>query len=156
METGLLHLHNILRWVVLLTAAWALIRGASGLAGRRAYTATDRRAALFFLISAHLQLVLGLTLYFTRGWAAQLASAGSALMTNKALRFWAVEHMAGMILGILFITIGYSSAKRAKADRAKFSRWFWWSVAGIIAILVTIPWPGREEVGRSLLPGMGE
>ncbi len=154
METGLLHLHNFTRWLVLVFGVWALYRGATGLGGRRAFTATDRKASLWLLIATHLQLVLGLVLYFTRGWASQLVNGGSAIMKNKALRFWTIEHGPVMILAIALITIGYSAAKRGATDKVKFNRWFWFTLAGFVIVLATIPWPGRELVGRGLFPGM--
>jgi len=154
MESGLLHLHNLLRWAVLLTGLWALYRGATGLSGRRPFSNTDRKAALWLLISTHLQFVLGVVLYFMRGWASQLANGGSAIMQNKAMRFWTVEHGPVLILAVVFITIGHSAAKRASTDKAKFSRWFWWTLVGFIIILSAVPWPWRELVGRGLFPGM--
>lgn len=154
METGLLHLHNITRWAVLIFGAWALYRGATGLGGRRVFSTTDRRASLWLLTSAHIQFVLGLALYFMRGWAPKLVSGDAMVMKNDAWRFWTIEHGPVMILAIVFITIGYSGAKRAATDKAKFARWFWWTVAAFVIILVTIPWPGRELVGRGLFPGM--
>lgn len=154
METGLLHLHNFIRWLFLIFGAWALYRAATGLGGRRPFASTDRKASLYLLIATHLQLVLGLVLYFTRGWASQLVNGGSGIMQNKALRFWTVEHGPGMLLAVALITIGYSAAKRGATDKSKFNRWFWYSLIGFIIVLVTIPWPNRELVGRGLFPGM--
>jgi len=160
METGLLHLHNIARWAVVIFGLLALYRGATGLGGRRAYTPADRKTALWLLISTHIQLVLGLVLYFLRptregSWASMLINGGSAVMKDKVLRFWTIEHGPVMILAVVFITIGYSASKRATTDKARFGRWFWWTLAGFIIVLSAIPWPWREAVGRGLFPGVG-
>lgn len=154
METGLLHLHNLLRWAVLFTGVWALLRAAGGLGGRKAFTPADKRAGMFFMISCDIQLLLGFALYFMRGWASQLANGGGAVMANKALRFWSVEHMVGMLLAIILVHLGYSAAKSNRPDAQRFRRWFWFSLIAIIIMLVTIPWPFREGIGRGLFPGM--
>lgn len=152
MEQGLLHLHNFMRWVVLLFVVLSLFKGLSGMNGKKVFAAGDKRIALFMMISADIQLLLGLVLYFMKGWHNTLAS-GTA-MSNKALRFWSVEHIAGMLIAIILIHIGYSSVKKNITDGAKFKKLFWFTFIALIIILATIPWPGRELVGRPLFPGM--
>jgi hypothetical protein len=69
-----------------------------------------------------------------------LADMGSA-MKDKMLRFWAVEHIAVMILSILIITVGNAMAKRATTDGEKFKKIFIYFTIGLILILISIPWP---------------
>ena len=156
MENGLLHLHNFLRWVVLLTGVWALIRAAGGLSGRKAFTAADKRAGMFFMISCDVQLLLGLTLYFLRPWASVLGNQGMAVMRDSVTRFWAIEHISGMLIAIVLVHIGYAAAKSDRPDAARFRRWFWFTLIAILVMLATIPWPGRGPgIERGLFPGMG-
>lgn len=152
METGLLHLHNFMRWVVLITALIALFRGIGGLGGNKAFGKADKRAALFFMISCDIQLLLGLFLYFGKGWFNVLTSGG--FMKLPAQRFWAMEHMLGMLIAIVLVHLGYSAVKKNVADKTKFSRWFWYSLVALLIIIATIPWPFRESVARGLFPGM--
>lgn len=153
METGLLHLHNLLRWLVLITALVALVRGLGGLGGNKAFGKADKRAGLFFMICCDIQLLLGLALYFMKGWFNVLTSGGG-FMKIQAQRFWAMEHLVGMLIAIILVHIGYSATKKNISDKAKFSRWFWYSFIAVVLILATIPWPFRENIGRALFPGM--
>ncbi len=153
MQTGLLHLHNILRWIVILFLLLTLIRSLLGLTSGSNFTNGDRKTALFLLISVDTQLLLGISLYFLKGWQNVLAS-GTA-MANPASRFWSVEHWLGMLIGIVLIHIGYVQVKKKITNRAKYSRLFLYTLIAAIIMLVSIPWPFREFVGRSLFPGMG-
>ena len=153
MQQGLLHLHNFMRWAVLLFALLTLVRSVGGLGGKKIFTSGDRKTALFLMISADVQLLLGFALYFMKGWAEVLAS-GADIMSNKVNRFFAVEHITGMLIAIVLIHIGYSAAKKNIPDSSKFKKLFWFTLIAVIIILATIPWPGRELVGRPLFPGM--
>jgi hypothetical protein len=142
----MLHLHNFMRWLVLLTGIWAVLRTLPMLSGKRPVLNSDRKAGLFFMISCDIQLLLGLYLYFSRGWATQLSNGG--VMGNAGMRFWTVEHSVGMLLAILLAHIGYASLKRGVGKRAGIMFLF-----SLLIILLTIPWPFREAIGRGLFPG---
>lgn len=141
----LLRSHNGLRWVVLVLMVLALVRALSGLFGRRGFSDADRKVALFAMVSLHLQLVLGLILYFMSPTVELALTDMGEAMKSKTLRFWAVEHMATMILGIILATIGYSRSKRASNDMSKFRRIAVFYGLGLLFILVSIPWPFRME-----------
>lgn len=153
MQQGLLHLHNFLRWLVLLFAVLTLVRSMRGMGGAHAFTKSDKRMALFLMISCDIQLLLGLALYFMKGWMTVLAS-GADVMGNKYNRFFAVEHLTGMLIAIVLIHIGYSSVKKNIPDSSRFKKLFWFTLIALVIILATIPWPGRELIGRPLFPGM--
>lgn len=152
MDTGILHLHNLLRWLVLLFAVWTIFQSVTGLSGKKTFTSADKRPAMLLMITADVQFLLGLVLYFMRGWWNVLMTGG--FMEIAAQRFWTIEHMIGMIFGIILIHIGYSATKKNITDKGKFKRLFWFTLIGLIVIIATIPWPFREAVGRGLFPGM--
>lgn len=152
MLTGIQHLHNFLRWFVIIFALWTIVKSMSGMSGNKPFGKSDKRPALLLMITVDIQLVLGLILYFGKGWWNVLTSGG--FMKIAAQRFWAMEHMVGMLIGIILIHIGYSSIKKNIPDGAKFKKVFWFTLIGFIIILATIPWPFREAVGRGLFPGM--
>lgn len=152
MATGMLHLHNFMRWLVVLFALWTMLKMIGGMSGGKSFTKADKRPALFLMISVDIQLILGLYLYISKGWGTVLTSGG--VMKNAAQRFWAVEHIFGMLLGIILIHVGYSAIKKNIEDKAKFKKVFWFTLIGFLVILATIPWPFRELVGRPLFPGM--
>ena len=153
MDTGLLHLHNFLRWAVIILAVLTLVKAAMGMSGNKPFTNGDRKTALFLMISCDIQLLLGLALFFMRGWFNALSSGGA--MAQRYTRFFTVEHGLGMIAAIVLIHIGYSATKKAIADEAKHKRLFWFTLVAMILILATVPWPWRDEIARPLFPGMG-
>ncbi|RYE24964.1 MAG: hypothetical protein EOP51_05635 [Sphingobacteriales bacterium] len=142
-----------MRWVILVFILLTLIRSMRGMGGGKAFTAGDRKVAMFMMISADIQFLLGIDLYFMKGWFTVLTS-GADIMANKVNRFFTVEHAVGMIIAIALIHIGYSSVKKNIADQAKFKKLFWFTLIALLVILITIPWPGRELIGRPMFPGM--
>lgn len=63
-------------------------------------------------ISSHLQLALGLLLWWSQGYLSQLSQDTQSVMSDKALRILAVEHPVTNILAIALITIGFISIKK--------------------------------------------
>ena len=76
------------------------------------------------------------------------------VMKDSAARFWAVEHMTGMIIGILLITLGKSVAKKNFNDALKHKRSAILFTLALVIILLTIPWPFRVGICRPWFPGM--
>ncbi len=157
MDTALNHLHNIMRWAVLLFGVLTLISGLRGLNGKRDFTNSDKRNALFLLIACDIQLLLGLALYFMKGYH-RVFSGGAMgeVMKNQPMRFWSVEHITGMLIAIILVHVGYAGTKGSRPPAAKFRRLFWCTFIALLIIAVTIPWPFRAAgVARPWMPGMG-
>ena len=72
-----------------------------------------------------------------------MADMGEA-MKDAVLRFWAVEHMLSMIVGIIIITLGRIMAKKAKTDSTKFRRQAIYFTLAMVIIFAAIPWPWAE------------
>jgi len=144
-----LTLHNILRWLVLLTGLLAVIGAIGGLSGRKPYTARDSRMNLFFMISCDIQLLLGLVLFMTNGWWARIRDSGmGTVMKDSYNRFFTVEHAMIMIIAWILVHIGRSSVKKAATDTARHRKVLLFSGIALLLILISIPWPFREIVGR--------
>jgi hypothetical protein len=154
MYTGMIHLHSILRWVVLLVALWAIIKMAAGRSGNKAFTASDKRPALFFLITMDLQLLVGLVLYFIGNFGIKNIQAQGMgnLMKDAIGRFFAVEHTLGMVIAVILVHIGYAATKSNISDKKKFSKAFNLFLIALLIILISIPWPFRD-LGRNWWPG---
>lgn len=132
--------HSGLRWLVLLFLVLAIFSSLSKWQGNKPYTANDKRFSLLALIFTHIQLILGLILYFI---SPKVRFSGD-VMGNTMLRFYTVEHISLMLIAIVLITMGYSRAKRATTDMAKFKQTFWFYLIGLLLILISIPWPFRN------------
>ncbi len=114
----MLALHSLARWAVLLVGVWAVIRAISGWLGRKPWGPDDDRAGSLFAMSVDLQFLLGLLLYlfFSPITRAAFSDFGLAMRTS-ALRFWAVEHVATMVLAVALVHIGRVRARRRTESR---------------------------------------
>ena len=157
MDTTILqNIHSILRWAVLLFGLLSLITGLRGIGGGRDFTHGDKRTALYFLLSCDTQLLLGLALYYFKGYWRLFSTVGmKEMMKVQSMRFWSVEHITGMVIAIILVHIGYAGTKGARPPKAKFRRLFWCSLIALLLIAVTIPWPFRGPgIARPWIPGM--
>lgn len=134
------HTHSGLRWLLLLALLGLLITVIVQLAGKKEYTESTRKLSLFALIFSHLQLLIGLVLYFI---SPKVIFAGES-MGNALTRFFLVEHISLMIIALVLITIGYSKAKKALTAKAKLKKTLWFYGLGLLLILLAIPWPWQQ------------
>ena len=151
MYSAFLIIHSVVRWVVVLAGLVVLARAISGITGRRDWKPSDNAAVKLFSISLDIQFVIGLLLYvwlspFIRDAWADMA----ATMRNAPLRFFAVEHLTGMIVGIALAHIGKSKIGKAADAAAKHKLAAIFFGLAMVAILLSIPWPGTPG-GRPLL-----
>ncbi|HEY1023539.1 MAG TPA: cytochrome B [Sphingobacteriaceae bacterium] len=104
--------HSGLRYLVLLLIVLALIQSLAGWFGKKSYTNGNRKLNLFAMVSAHVQLLLGLILYFLSPYVrySDMATA----MKDEVLRYWTVEHAAMMIFALILITVGHARSKKAQ------------------------------------------
>jgi uncharacterized membrane protein len=135
MYTGLTHAHSGLRWLVLLFLVLAIFN---------AYGAWKKdgnlsKMSLFALITTHIQLIIGLVLYFISPYV----TFEEGFMKDAIYRFYTVEHISLMLLAIFTITVGYSRAKRKTETSAKGRTTFLYYLIGLVLILLAIPWPFR-------------
>ena len=154
MYQGLLHLHNLLRWIILILLVWNIVRHFT--AGKNPFNGTDKKLGLFLLISAHITLLLGLYQWFTGPMGYQnIKNLGmGVVMKDSAMRFWAVEHLTGMLIAIVLITIAKGVAKKNLSDEKKHSKTAVLLVIALVVILAVVPWPFREAIARPRFPGM--
>jgi hypothetical protein len=156
--TGLLHLHNVMRWVILILLLVAIFKAFTGMNSRQAYNNGDKKVSLFLMISAHITLLIGLYQWIVGPWGLRnIQSLGfGEVMKNGIHRFWAIEHLTGMLIAIILITIGKGVGKKNIPDASKHKKAFWFFLIALFIILLTVPWPFREGIGRPLLPGQHE
>lgn len=145
-----LTIHSWLRWIVLLTGIVAFLRSAIGASRRSTWTPADDRAGFWFGTVLDTQFLLGLVLYIFLSPLTHAAfrDLGEA-MRNAGLRFWAVEHVFGMIIGVALVHVGRVRARKTDSLRRHRVVAIFFGLA-LVAILVSIPWPGMPA-GRPLL-----
>lgn len=138
MYNGLVHAHSGLRWLVLFFLVAAIGMAWRGWSNKQVYPSS--KMPLFGLIFTHIQLILGLVLYFLSPKVQFTADT----MKNAVLRFYTVEHISLMLVAIVLITLGYSKAKRQQSAIQGHKTIFNYYLIGLILILVSIPWPFRN------------
>jgi hypothetical protein len=149
MYSTALIIHSWLRWIVLLTGLVAFFRAATGASGRSSWRPVDDRAGFWFVTALDLQVLIGLLLYFFLSPVTREAmhDFGGA-MKNAGLRFWGIEHVFGMLLGVAFAHIGRVRARKTDSLRRHKVTAVFFGLA-LAVLLVSIPWPGTAN-GRPL------
>ncbi|MBL7953245.1 MAG: hypothetical protein JNM62_16175 [Flavobacteriales bacterium] len=138
MYTGLKHFHSFVAYIALLALTIAVVHAVISLVNKRPFTPTSKKIVLFGLVSAHVQMLFGLFLYFTSPMG--FTNLNGEAMGNSLSRLFALEHPLIMLLGIVVITIGYSKAKRTTDDQRKFKLISRMYAVGLVLILSRIPW----------------
>ncbi|MBC7950054.1 MAG: hypothetical protein H7Y42_19370 [Chitinophagaceae bacterium] len=149
MYNFLMHLHSIGRWIVLLLLIIAIFN--SGVAGKRPWIRTDARTGTFLMIFADLMLLVGLVQWYfgPKGYKLIEENGMSTVMKDSYFRFFAIEHITGMLIAIILIHIGKAQAKRQIGDKAKHRNTVIFYLIALIIILAMIPWPFRAVGGNS-------
>jgi hypothetical protein len=142
--TFLLHLHSVIRWIILLLLVVAIFN--SLVAGKRPFIKSDARTGSILVIFADLTLLIGLALWYfgPRGYKVIDSMGMSAAMKDPVARFFAVEHIAGMVIAIILLHIGKAQGKKAISDKAKHKRTLIFYLLALLIILISIPWPFRQ------------
>lgn len=144
MVTGLLHLHNALRWVILILLLISLFQAL-------VKKESVQKWSWFLMISAHFMLLLGLYQWIAGryGIAKGLPDDVPSLMKDTFYRFYWIEHPISMIIAVVLITIA-----RRKAKALQYGKVVGFLVAAVILLAVAVPWPFRNEaIARGLFPG---
>lgn len=131
--------HSGWAYLALLLLVVAVINAVIGITSKKEFTAKDRKIALFGLIATHIQLVVGLILYFVSEVGFKAFSTEGA-MKIPALRLTMLEHPLINIIAITLITIGWSKHKKATSSEAKFKSIAVFFGLGLLLILSRIPW----------------
>jgi hypothetical protein len=149
MYTVLLYLHSWLRWAVLILALIVIAKSFLGWFNKKDYTASDNKFATFYIASVHSQFLIGLLLYvfFSPITGAAFADFGAA-MKNSGLRFFAVEHLLGMVIAVALAQTGRSLSKKAKDSVSKHKKLALFATISLIIMLAAIPWPALRPLFR--------
>jgi hypothetical protein len=144
-----LSVHSWLRWVILILGLVAVVRAIGGRGGRP-WTSADESVGKWFIASLDLQFLVGLLLY---AWLSPLTRAAFAdfggAMRNSGLRFFAVEHLLGMVLAVALAHIGRVRSRKETTDARRHHVAALFYGIALIILLASIPWPGMPA-GRPL------
>lgn len=131
------HAHSGFRWIVLTLLVVAVLGALIGWIGKKEISARDIFINKWTLVTSHLQIVIGLVLYFV---SPKVVFAGTS-MKDGVLRFFLVEHLVLMIAAVVLITVGHARQKRKEVGPLRHRTIFWYYAIALLLILAGIPWP---------------
>ncbi len=140
LHSGLLDLHNLLRWVVV---AFALVAILGALFARR-WTPAQASIGRWFSILFGVQVLVGLVLWFVSPLVQGAMGDMGAAMRVPEQRFFLLEHPLLMVIAVALVGIG--GARARKTDNPRVALVFYLLAAAAMAY--AIPWD------RPLMPGM--
>jgi hypothetical protein len=144
-----LALHSWLRWIALVSGVGATL---ATVRDQSSVTETGRadRWGLALMMALDIQLLLGLLLYLVVSPNMEaIRSDFGAAMKDPAARFWAVEHLAMMLVAVVLVHVGRILGRKAKTAQAKRTRLLICFGLATLLMLLGIPWPGMAS-GRPL------
>lgn len=142
MYTGLLHTHSLLRYFILIALVVVIVKGVIGLINKQPYGKWDNKLGLYLFIFTHMQLLVGLILYFV----SPFVKFGSETMSDKVTRYWTVEHVLSMLVAVVLITLARTTSKKMANDADKHKRMVIFNFAALVVILAMIWLSGRKVI----------
>jgi len=134
--------HSGWRYIVLILLLVAVINALSGWLGKKTYTEGNRKLNVFTLISAHIQFLLGLVLFF-------LSPLTKLPMSDTIGRYFKAEHTSMMLIAIILITVGNAKSKKVADDVAKHRTIAIFFGLALVIIIVSILMMTKSVPGRS-------
>ncbi len=151
MYQALLFCHTYTRWLVLASLLYAFYRAYRGYVSNSAFTKTDNAIRHWTATIAHLQLVLGMLLYFNSPLIKYFWANYKQAKADIGFVFFGYIHSSLMLIAIVIITMGSALAKRKQADSDKFKTMLLWFSIALFIIFMAIPWPFSPFANRPYL-----
>ena len=134
MYNFLLQSHSGLRWLILVAVVIAVFKSLIGLFAGTNYSKFDKIVAVSFVGMMHLQLLLGLVLYFL------YSPLITYNMSDPVSRFWSVEHLALMLFAVAAAQVGRSISKKTNDAQVKFRFQSIFFGMSLVLMVLGIPW----------------
>jgi cytochrome c biogenesis factor len=144
----LLALHSLTRWLVLASLLFALFRSYRGWLLNKSYSRFDNAVRHTTATVAHIQLIFGIWLYLISPIVSYFLHNFNKAVHERGIRFFGMEHITMMLIGITVITIGSAKARRKTTDSEKFKTIAIWFTIALLIILSSIPWSFSPLISR--------
>ena len=146
METANLYpvfvsIHQYLSWGVVLVLILAAGKAWKSLLFKNRWTSTDTILASLLMVGADLQLLLGIVLYAALSPVTRQAFNNfGAAIADPGIRFFAVEHIAMMVVAVIILYIVKSRVRKAQFNARKHRMSAIWYTVALALVLFSIPW----------------
>ncbi|MFM7486162.1 MAG: cytochrome B [Cytophagales bacterium] len=134
MHSALLLLHSLVRYFVLIFLILVIIRSFVGMRKKSEFTKRDDQLSLWLFMFTHMQLLLGIILFFV----SPVVMFSKAAMAEKMTRYWLVEHNTGMVGAIILITLARVTMKKITDPAKKHMRLLIFNTIALIVIIMMI------------------
>jgi hypothetical protein len=137
----LLKIHQILSWLVLLLALFSIYRAWRGILFKKQWFNADKKAGMLLALFLDFQVLAGLLLFLVYSPVTRMVFTDfNKVMEDTAVRFYAVEHVALMLVAMLLVHWGRAKARKAQfaARKHRISAFYYMLAATLI--LLRIPW----------------
>ncbi|MFC3157604.1 hypothetical protein SAMN05443633_10960 [Chryseobacterium arachidis] len=148
MYQTLTFLHSTFLWLVLLSLIFSIFRAYKGYFSNKEFSKTDNSVRHWTATIAHIQLVLGITLYSQSPIIKYFWNNFDEAKKSFDLLFFGLIHIFLMLFSIILITIGSSVSKRKITGKDKFKTMLIYYAIALIIIFIAIPWPFSPLANR--------
>lgn len=132
-------IHIYISAVTLLAGITTSVLSVHGLSAKREFNRFDSYASVIFNICLYFQLILGFLIYFTLRTSLEGPVWNVPDTENDAsLRFWAIEHIALMILALFLTQLGRIFIKKSKTSPIKFKASLFYNGIPLLLILFSL------------------
>jgi len=157
MYLGILGLHSLLRWVLIILLLINIVRHV--VRKNMAFDGSDKKWSVLLIIATHTNLLAAIYLYFFGENGIKILEAQKYtmkdVMKTSWLRYWIIEHPTMMLLTIILITIGHIFSKKDIVTRKKRTIIYTLFSIAFIIIIAAAPWPFRMEgIARQAFRGL--
>ncbi|WP_228451803.1 hypothetical protein [Chryseobacterium sp. SN22] len=148
MYQTLTFLHSVFRWLVLFSLVYSIFSAWKGYSAGKEFSDRDNSLRHWTATIAHIQLVLGITLYSQSPLIKYFWKNFNQAKASFELIFFGLIHIGLMLTAIVLITIGSSITKRKKNDGEKFRMMLVYYSIALVIIFLAIPWPFSPLANR--------
>jgi len=148
MYQTLTFLHSTFRWLVLLSLVYSIFRAYKGYFSQKEFSKTDNSVRHWTATIAHIQLVLGITLYSQSPIIKYFWKNFNEAKESFDLLFFGLIHIFLMLFSIILITIGSAISKRKTTDKEKYKTMLIYFIIALVIIFIAIPWPFSPFANR--------
>ena len=129
-------------------AKFSIVKAAIDYRKNKGYTNFDSRLRKITISIFHIQLILGVTLYFISPLVQFFFNDMTEGIHSREIRFFAMEHSLMMFISIIIVTVGAVKIKRKKTSVLKHKATLVWFSVALVIILLNIPWEFSPLVNR--------
>lgn len=148
MYSLLLPLHSAFRWLVLISLVLTTFRAFWGWKRGLSFSKFDNSIRHWTATIAHIQLLLGLSLYGVSPIVAYFFENIKEAIHERQIRFFGMEHITVMFIAIVVLTLGSIKTKKQTTGVLKFKTMAIWYLIALLLILSSVPWAFSPLISR--------